>query len=440
MESFVFVYALVFGSIFVTSVESAVKITNPYNGKVLSGLLNTSVSFSWTVSGDIDSVAWGLKSSDTVDVNVTLVSLEKAGPVSVSIPSSYVGRVSGEWDNSISPGEATFTLTSIELEDSAFYACRISPSDFSDDVNDFVELVVKDPPKAFPEEQVKSADAGESVTFVVHTSGTPPPNITWYRNGLQVSGSQYVGANSSQLTIKNASPADHGYFDCQVTSSGLKPAAARFFLGVLKFQEDKVLCPKTNYEADIGDKVVLCCPVSGYPPPEVEWTFGGMKINNSLATVLVRHVKENDYGSYICTARSLKGAIGPFTINISKTEVSIIKDVTNKTELKPGDKFEWTAVPGAKDYLIIITGVKVENSSLLGNGTSLEIHYSSLTLKNTDNKGDPLVINIRVLAIGNSTVKGKGGPFVKKILSAATAPKGFFLPVILLFVMAVNLQ
>ena len=77
-------------------------------------------------------------------------------------------------------------------------------------------------------------DAGGSVTFNLHASGTPPPNITWYRNGIQVSGSQYVGANSSQLTIKNASLADHGYFDCQVTSSGLKPAAARFFLGVLK--------------------------------------------------------------------------------------------------------------------------------------------------------------------------------------------------------------
>lgn len=81
-------------------------------------------------------------------------------------------------------------------------------------------------------------DAGESVTFILRASGTPPPNITWYRNGTQVSGSQYeiikVGADSSQLTVKSASPADHGYFDCQVTSSGLKPAAARFFLGVLK--------------------------------------------------------------------------------------------------------------------------------------------------------------------------------------------------------------
>lgn len=95
-----------------------------------------------------------------------------------------------------------------------------------------------DPPKGFPGEQVKSADTGESVTFNLHATGSPSPNITWYRSGTRVTGPQYeikkVGANSSQLTINNASSADHGYFDCQVTSSGLKPAAARFFLGVLK--------------------------------------------------------------------------------------------------------------------------------------------------------------------------------------------------------------
>lgn len=89
-------------------------------------------------------------------------------------------------------------------------------------------------------------------------------------------------------------------------------------------EEDKGLCPKTNYEADIGDKVVLCCPVSGYPPPEVEWTFQGVKIKNSLATVLViSDVQENDYGSYLCTAKSLKRAAGPFTITLNKTDCKL---------------------------------------------------------------------------------------------------------------------
>ena len=128
---------------FIISTESAVQFTDPYNGEVLSGLLNTSVSFSWTFNGDFDFVRFGLKSKESNDVNATLAAVTKAGAASVSIPSSYVGRVSGEWNNKISPGKATFTLTSIGLEDAALYSCRITPSDVSSNVFDFVELVVK---------------------------------------------------------------------------------------------------------------------------------------------------------------------------------------------------------------------------------------------------------------------------------------------------------
>lgn len=73
----------------------------------------------------------------------------------------------------------------------------------------------------------------------------------------------------------------------------------------------------------------------------------------------------------------------------------------------------------AVDYLIRIYGEGVRNSSLLGGGnkTSLEIPYSSLKPENKDNNGDPVVINIEVLAIGKRSIKGKGGPFVKSMSS-----------------------
>ncbi len=124
--------------------ECAVQFTQTYNGKAIKGLLNSSVSFNWTFNGDFDFITWGLKTRDPVNnVNVTLVSLTKAGPGTIPIPSSYVGRVSGEWNNNLSPGIATFTLSSIQLQDSAFYACRINPSDaLAPKIRDYVELVV----------------------------------------------------------------------------------------------------------------------------------------------------------------------------------------------------------------------------------------------------------------------------------------------------------
>ena len=80
-------------------------------------------------------------------------------------------------------------------------------------------------------------DVGESANFTCTATGVPTPNITWYRNGKQVSGSSYeinsVTANSSQLTIKNIALGDQGYFECRATSLRMQPANARCFLGVI---------------------------------------------------------------------------------------------------------------------------------------------------------------------------------------------------------------
>lgn len=89
--------------------------------------------------------------------------------------------------------------------------------------------------------------------------------------------------------------------------------------------KDDALCPKANYEANIGDSIALCCPVSGNPPPEVEWTFHDMTLQTSLArSLVIQPVKESNYGSYYCTARSLEKAAGPFSITLNKTECKML--------------------------------------------------------------------------------------------------------------------
>ena len=106
-----------------------------------------------------------------------------------------------------------------------------------------------------------------------------------------------------------------------MTSFGVLFKLCPFILDAVK---DDALCPMTSYEANIGDSVALCCPVSGNPPPEVEWTFDDVKVKESLATNLViTAVKESNFGSYHCTARSLEKAAGPFSITLNKTECKL---------------------------------------------------------------------------------------------------------------------
>ena len=121
-----------------------IKFTSKYDGKTVTGLVGSSVNFTWSFIGDVDSVIWGLK-KDGVDViknDGELVSLDKNGPVSVLVPSAYSGRVSGSGDASSS--QVTFTLSLIRMIDKGFYGCTIMPTDvFKQERFDSVYLAVK---------------------------------------------------------------------------------------------------------------------------------------------------------------------------------------------------------------------------------------------------------------------------------------------------------
>ena len=102
-----------------------IKFTSKYDGKTVTGLVGSSVNFTWSFSGDVDSVVWGLKKDglDVIKNGGELVSLDKNGQVSVPVPSAYMGRVIGGGD--ASSGQVTFTLSSIRMGDKRFYGFKI---------------------------------------------------------------------------------------------------------------------------------------------------------------------------------------------------------------------------------------------------------------------------------------------------------------------------
>ena len=122
-----------------------VTLTSKYGGKTVTGLVGTSVNFTWSFSGDVDTVDWGLRKTGVNDIadNGLLVSLNKNGTVSVTVPSAYNGRVSGSGD--VSSGQVIFTLSQIKSSDKRFYGCRINPTDVFNDQQQFdsVYLAIK---------------------------------------------------------------------------------------------------------------------------------------------------------------------------------------------------------------------------------------------------------------------------------------------------------
>ena len=71
-----------------------------------------------------------------------LVTIRKDTTSTIITNSPYSGRVSGAWDGS-TPGQATFTLNSIQKVDERSYTCRLGPDSlFESSVYDSVQLLV----------------------------------------------------------------------------------------------------------------------------------------------------------------------------------------------------------------------------------------------------------------------------------------------------------
>lgn len=73
--------------------------------------------------------------------------------------------------------------------------------------------------------------------------------------------------------------------------------------------------------------------------------------------------------------------------------------------------FKWSEVDGAKEYIVRLSGQHISSFSLIGEKTSLEIPYSTLTFTSGEKKKPPVEVNIDVLAIGESNVIGEGRSF-----------------------------
>ena len=119
------------------------QFTSPFNGNKVTGVLGSSVNFTWAFhGGNIRRVEWGTKKDGSGYFNDVLISIDKLPTITTIQNPPYSGRVSGIWDGS-SPGQATFTLSSIQKADERFYVCTLRPANLAEpEIPDTVQLLV----------------------------------------------------------------------------------------------------------------------------------------------------------------------------------------------------------------------------------------------------------------------------------------------------------
>jgi len=121
------------------------EFTSSYGGNSEYGTVGASKTFTWSFSGRVGTVEWGLKSAGVDEIGTLLLYVDKTGmlPVNPPVPDQYNGRVNGTFIGNSSSGTAIFTLSNIRNDDERVYGCKITSSGVIPETKfDSVRLIV----------------------------------------------------------------------------------------------------------------------------------------------------------------------------------------------------------------------------------------------------------------------------------------------------------
>ncbi|XP_071981860.1 hemicentin-2 isoform X2 [Engystomops pustulosus] len=173
-----------------------------------------------------------------------------------------------------------------------------------------------------------AAKLREPVTLECDVSGTPPPTVTWWKDGVQVE------AQGSTLQIAALSIDDEGVYTCVAANE-----AGEGRQDVLL----NVLVPPNIEPTDVNQTVVekfpasLECLASGSPLPVVSWYRGGQLLStgpgitlvNEGRTLLMESMGISGAGEYLCVASNSAGS----TELLFTLEVHVPPRIVSMTEL-----------------------------------------------------------------------------------------------------------
>ncbi|KAM9743449.1 hemicentin-1 [Menidia menidia] len=230
----------------------------------------------------------------------------------------------------ILPGGQMLQLPRARLEDAGQYVCTASNSAGQDQKSILLSVYVL--PTLKPRQDADSdsvtPQVGSSVTLQCVAHGVPEPEVTWYKNGLQLAAGNGLKIDRHQLEIIGVQTADGGIYTCKVTNvAGQVDRTFRLTVHVPPVL-DGPLWESINYT--LGSHVALLCEATGVPVPSITWLKDGTPIESSLQwqwsvrgnRLELGPLSLSHAGKYTCVAKNSEGQIQKeytLTVQVSPT-------------------------------------------------------------------------------------------------------------------------
>lgn len=193
---------------------------------------------------------------------------------------------------------------------------KSDPSEISDPLAVTLQRNTLTAPHFTTELRDTIAIENEKVEFKVNIIGTPPPQVSWFKDGFEIFSSRRTKITqdntTSSLVIHQAALADEGEIKCTATNrSGHVVSRAKLSVEALP----KIRLPR-QYEDGLiieADEIIrLKVGTAGRPDPQIIWYHNGEVVNNDdrheivtadkHSSMKITHTQRDDRGEYLIKA------------------------------------------------------------------------------------------------------------------------------------------
>ncbi|XP_067846589.1 hemicentin-1 isoform X2 [Heptranchias perlo] len=176
-----------------------------------------------------------------------------------------------------------------------------------------IKLRVQVPPGITPHPKNYIVALDKSVTMVCEAKGYPVPQVTWNKDGQQVTESirQRI-LSTGALQIAFAQPRDTGRYTC--TAANLAGSSSSVMVLTVHIPPT-ILTAETEYTVIEEAQAALPCIADGVPEPLLTWQKDGIILQDTpgkyrlmqSGELTVENATPDDTGSYTCIATNVAG-------------------------------------------------------------------------------------------------------------------------------------
>lgn len=255
-------------------------------------------------------------------------------------------------------GLCTLTIEETFVDDSANWSVRASnPAGYAEShakltVQEIKPVEEMNPPEIVIPLKDGHVDEGGVYEFRCKIRGRPPPQISWFKNGICVDRARSftIGEHDGEcvLRIDKVYLEDSTEFSIKATNHlGSVTTSAKLHVKPLQPTEMPEFDePLPNVDVVVGNPVLLECHVHGLPKPQISWYHNNKLLRKNVDTEMcydgqkaalkITRAFPKASGNYVCKARNIAGeatstsivsvkALPPETSDSEVPEVEMVK-------------------------------------------------------------------------------------------------------------------